>query len=436
MNPLSTACGGEGVFGGFIGELVEGLHLTADLYRCTCDRALLVDAGRLADLCRELTRGVGLTLVDEKWHTFPDFQGQPGGVTGMQLLAESHLAVHTWPERDGVTLDVYVCNFTTDNSPKAERLMAELLAAFAPGEALTNRLQRGSVDPAAPPEWVLERLNDHSSYGFRVRRRLATRRTAHQLLEVLDTPQFGKVLRLDGHFMTSEGEEFFYHECLVHPAAIAHPAPRQALVVGGGDGGAVEELLKHPSLVEVVVAELDGEVVDAARAHLGAVHRGAFDDPRVALRIGDGFAHMRETDARYDLVLFDLTDPETPAGPLYSAQAFALARRVLSPGGALVLHLGTPVFEPEQVARIADGLRAAFARVACYGLYIPLYGAYWGMAVASDTLDPRAVDAATVAARLAERGIADLAYYNPGVHGALFALPNFYAALVGEGAGG
>ncbi|MCX7673690.1 MAG: polyamine aminopropyltransferase [Thiobacillaceae bacterium] len=409
---------------------MEGLHLTADLYQCNCSRELLIDAGRLAELCRRHTLAVGLTLVDEKWFTFPEHQGEPGGVTGMLLLAESHLAVHTWPERNGVTLDVYVCNYSADNSPKAERLMAELLAAFQPGRSITNRLQRGSVDPNAPAEMVLEYLNDHSVYGYRASRRLETRRTPHQLLELFDTPQFGRLMRLDGHFMTSEGEEFFYHEALVHPAAIAHPAPRRALIIGGGDGGAAEELLKHPSIERVTIAELDAEVVAAAREHLPAVHRGALDDARVQVRIGDGFAYMRETDERYDLVLLDLTDPETPAGPLYTRASFAWVRRVLEPGGAMVLHIGTPVFEPEQVRRIAADLRASFGRVAFYGLYIPLYGAYWGLAVASDSLDPTALARAEVADRLAERRIGELRYYNADVHGALFALPNFYRDLV------
>src|SRR5690606_26654318 len=98
-------------------------------------------------------------------------------------------------------------------------------------------------------------------------------------------------------------EEFFYHEALVHPAAIAHPAPRKALILGGGDGGAAEELLKHSSIEQVVLAELDPQVVEAAREHLAAVHRGAFDDPRLQLRIGDGVAFMGSTDERFDLLL-------------------------------------------------------------------------------------------------------------------------------------
>lgn len=412
---------------------MQGLHLTADLYQCRCSHALLIEANALAELCRRHTLEVGLTLVDEKWFTFPEHESQPGGVTGMLLLAESHLAVHTWPERAGVTLDVYVCNFHCDNSDKAERLTQALVAAFAPGEAHINRVLRGSTDDAQAGETLLEELNAHSVYGYRGARRLETTRTAHQMLEVFDTPQFGRLLRLDGHFMTSVGEEFFYHEALVHPVAIAHPGPRNVLILGGGDGGAAEELLKHPSVERVVIAELDAEVPRAARQYLAEVHHGALDDPRVDLRIGDGFAYARDTADRYDLVLLDLTDPETPAGPLYTRAFLRALKRVLEPGGAITLHIGTPVFEADQVRRIAGDLHACFARVRCHGLYIPLYGAYWGLAVASDTLDPCALTRDAVAERLAQRAIADLRYYNADVHGALFALPNFYRELIGQG---
>lgn len=413
---------------------MQGLHLTADLYQCACRSPLFIDAQVIAQLCRDQTVQAGLTLVDEKWATFPDHDGHPGGVTGMLLLAESHLAIHTWPETGNVTLDVYVCNFSGDNSDKAEQLLRGVASAYMPARMETNRLQRGDINSnqSESSNMALEQLNNESVFGFRVRAR-SSQRTAHQELEVLDTPQFGCVLRLDGRFMTSEKEEFFYHEALVHPAAIAHPAPRRALILGGGDGGAAEEVLKHPGIERVVLAELDEAVVEAARTHLQAVHRGAFDNPRLTLRIGDGLDFMRRTDERFDLAFMDLTDPDTPAQSLYTREFFGLARGVLAPGGALVLHIGSPIFHPAQVQRMTADLRSVFRTVRCYGLYIPLYGAYWGMAIASDTLDPAALDAAEAGRRLEERGIGDLGYYNAQIHPALFALPNYYRDLVAEG---
>ncbi|HET9470093.1 MAG TPA: polyamine aminopropyltransferase, partial [Usitatibacter sp.] len=127
---------------------------------------------------------------------------------------------------------------------------------------------------------ILERLNDASGVYFEGTL-VERRRTPYQLLEVYETPELGRIFRLDGCNMTSERDEFFYHENLVHPAAVAHPSPRQALVIGGGDGGSSEELLKHPSIERVHMAELDPDVIEVARAQFGRVHRGAFDDPRL-----------------------------------------------------------------------------------------------------------------------------------------------------------
>ncbi|MFC4621884.1 polyamine aminopropyltransferase [Comamonas nitrativorans] len=410
---------------------MQGLHLTADLYQCSCDRALMISADAIAQLCRSQTDASGLTLVDDKWVKFPEWQGQPGGVTGAVLLAESHLAIHTWPETGNVTIDVYVCNFSDDNSAKARALMDGVVAAYAPRDAVRQQLWRGdiSTNTVGQYPWVMEQITPHAAFGFRAHDVQRTQ-TPFQTLEMMDTPSFGRVMRLDDRFMTSEGEEFFYHECMAHPAAIAHPAPRQALVIGGGDGGLAEELLKHNTLQRVVLAELDEAVIRASQAQLPRVHNGVWDDPRLQLQIGDGMAYVDATTERFDLIVLDLTDPDTPAGSLYSAEALQRMRRVLNPGGALVLHLGSPVFHPEQVQALAATLHGCFAQVACYGVYVPLYGAYWGMAVCSDTLQPTALTAQDVARRLAERGVGELQYYNDQVHGALFALPNYYRKLV------
>ena len=124
---------------------MQGLHLTGDLFHCGCSAAFLTDLNTLASLCRHAAGESGLTVAEEKFHLFPDVGGEPGGITGALLLAESHLAVHTWPERRGVTLDVYVCNFTEDNSAKAQRLYDELVMAFRPERQSVNRIQRGDL---------------------------------------------------------------------------------------------------------------------------------------------------------------------------------------------------------------------------------------------------------------------------------------------------
>lgn len=414
---------------------MQGLHLTADLYNCACSPQLLIDDKTLADLCRQHTLDAGLTIVGEEWQAFPEFEGQPGGVTGTLLLAESHLAIHTWPERGGVTLDVYVCNFMQDNSGKAQALIDGLEAAFQPGQSQRNRLWRGDADgPVNRGELITENLNADALYGFHFAERLLERQTAFQRLELLRSDTLGKTLRLDGCLMTSEADEFFYHEGLIHPAALAHPDPRRALIVGGGDGGALEELLKHRSLEHVTLVDLDGDVIQVAREHLQSIHKGAFDDPRADVRVGDGADFLARTQDRFDLIYLDLTDPETPAGPLYTPAFFASCKRALKSGGALVLHLGSPFHEAAQVGRLGADLAEVFAQVHGYGLHIPLYGSYWGLAIASDDLNPRELSAEQAQRRLEQRLAPaqqeSLQFYNAELHGALFALPTFYRRLL------
>ena len=169
------------------------------------------------------------------------------------------------------------------------------------------------------PGVLTEHLTD--DWGFFIRSARAVREVplaATRRSRSTTRAPFGRLFRLDGHFMTSEKDEFFYHENLVHLAAVTHPAPERALIIGGGDGGSAEELLKHPTIKSVTLCEIDLAVVDIARKYLHAVHRGALDDPRLTLRIGDGFAFVRETTEQFDLIVLDLTDPGGPSTPLYT----------------------------------------------------------------------------------------------------------------------
>ncbi|CAE6775908.1 spermidine synthase [Paraburkholderia haematera] len=288
-------------------------------------------------------------------------------------------------------------------------------------------------------------------YGFPNARRLARVDSPYQRIEVWETPQLGRLFTLDGRPMTSTGDEFIYHECMVHPAALAHPSPKRALVLGGGDGGAARQLLKHPGIERIVVAELDAEVVRLTREHLPEVHDGAFDDPRVELVIGDAAdyvaraAHAATEVARvaaaaaatptvasrpaadaassaeqFDLIVFDLTPPDSPAAGLYTPDFYMQLKRVMSPTAVLSLHLGSPYFHAERVAGLLDDLRDTFAIVRTMHTFIPLYGSLWMMATASDTLDPATLAVEALAERLAARRIDSLKHYDPALHAGLF----------------
>jgi spermidine synthase len=276
----------------------------------------------------------------------------------------------------------------------------------------------------------LERVADGWGTYVRISDTIARRQTEYQALEVVDTPRFGRMLLLDGIVMTSERDEFFYHENIVHPAAIAHPAPKQALVIGGGDGGSSEELLKHNTIERVVLAEIDAGVIEAAREYLQTVHRGVFDDPRLEVRIGDGKAFVESAQQRFDLIVLDLTDPVGPSAALYTREFYAACAAILGEQGVLSLHVESPVSQPQHFNRIVRTLQAVFPIVRPYLVYIPLYGTWWGMATASRSTDPLQLSGDEVQQRLATRGVAALQFYNRDTHRALFALPNFVRAAL------
>lgn len=397
---------------------MNGLHLIGDLTGCRCDPQRLLDGERFRAKCLEMVSTAGLTTMDTTFHTF-----EGGGFTGTVVLAESHLAIHTWPERQGLTLDVYVCNYSADNSGKARKLFDQLVEYFQPAEVARHEIDRGD-------HTLMESLNESTGFYVKASRQLGEWQTRYQKLSIYDTPHYGKIFRLDGYNMTSEKEEYVYHENLIHPALTAHAAPKKVLIIGGGDGGSSEEALKHPTVEQVTMVEIDGDVIEVAKQHFQAVHNGVFDNPKLRVLIEDGMKFVRDTQEKFDLVALDLNDPVGPAAALYSAEFFQQLRNVLAPGGALTLHLGSPVATPQRVAELAQRLNAIFRVVRVYTMYIPLYGSLWAMAVCSDKLDPKAFTADEIDRRIEARRLQDLRYYNGETHEGVFALPNYIRDLV------
>jgi len=284
--------------------------------------------------------------------------------------------------------------------------------------------------PVDPNEFFCEWLTSRSGAVFRFERKLEDLQTAYQHLEVYETKEYGRLFRLDGCNMTSERDEFLYHENIVHVGLLAQERPRRAFIVGGGDGGAAEEILKHPTIERVVLAELDPEVVRIARQYFQSVHRGALDDARVDIRIGDAYDEMRRTDERFDLVVMDLTDPIGPAEALYTAPFFREVERVLDPTGVLALHIGAPFFHAERFASTTAQLASVFPFVRHYFVYVPLYGASWGMAFASQRTDVAALSARDIDERLSVREIAQLQYLNGDTMRGSFALPPYVQRIL------
>lgn len=277
--------------------------------------------------------------------------------------------------------------------------------------------------------WLTEYLDCGFSYSIRSSRLLRKFHSAYQDIEIHDSDTFGRLLRLDGSFMTSERDEFFYHENLVHVAACAHEHPAQALIIGGGDGGSAEELLKHSTIEKITLVEMDEAVIEVARSYLSKVHHSAFDtaqgNPRLQVKIQDGMQYINNTAEQFDLIILDLTDPGEFSRPLYTAEFYRACASRLNAQGILSLHIASPFFQQDSMAGTLNNLKKAFNVVRPYLTAVPLYGGSWMMACASHAVDPANLASSDADARLDKRGVRGLQYYNGDIHQAAMALPNY-----------
>jgi spermidine synthase len=194
--------------------------------------------------------------------------------------------------------------------------------------------------PAYPPvplegDWYFETERLGFAQGVRVRNRLLQTTTQFQQLEIIETEAFGRALVLDRALQTSEGDEFMYHEMLVHVPLITHPAPRRVLIIGGGDGGTLRRVLEHRG-TEPTQVEIDGGVIDACKQYLPSVSAGALDDPRARVLVQDGIPFMRENAGTFDVVIVDSTDPIGPAVELFEAPFYQNVARSLADDGLMV----------------------------------------------------------------------------------------------------
>jgi spermidine synthase len=279
-------------------------------------------------------------------------------------------------------------------------------------------------------EWIDETLHPHFRFSLAVERVLFERRTDHQHLVLIENPDFGRALYLDGVLQTTERDEFIYHEMLAHVPILAHGQVRRILIVGGGDGGLLEETLKHGGIEQAVLVEIDPEVIRFSQEYLGSICGGAFADPRARVVIDDGLRFVSTCAERFDLIVVDSTDPIGPGEALFSERFYAACRRALAPGGVLVTQNGVPFVQPDELRQSIAALRGLFLDVGCYLATVPTYvGGPMAFGWACDDPGLRRKPEGDLRRRFEQAGITTR-YYRPEVHAAAFALPGYVAELI------
>jgi len=279
-----------------------------------------------------------------------------------------------------------------------------------------------------PKDWISERQTAGTILGLKVTKWLVRRKTKYQMLELALTEEYGLAFALDGCFMLTERDEFFYHEMLVHPALLSLPEPGSVLVVGGGDGGALREVLKHPSVKRAVLVEIDEEVVKAAQKHLASVHQGSFYDERAQVVISPGEEYVKRWEAEFDAIIVDSTDPVGPGRRLFEPEFFASCRRALKDEGVMALQAGTPFHHPEELTSTLLTLGKLFGAVKPYLGFVPTYPSGMWAYILTGTQRIE-FDKDLIERRYRERNL-QTRYYTPELHFAAFVLPRFVQEMV------
>ena len=288
----------------------------------------------------------------------------------------------------------------------------------------------------AEQRWISETLFDPEGLrmSYAVEKVLYEVQTKHQHLVLFEHRTFGKMLMLDGATQVTTRDEFIYHEMMTHVPILAHGRARNVLIVGGGDCGIAEEVLKHKALKSVVQVEIDASVVEFAKEHFPEFTKPVFADKRFESVIDDGMKYVGETDRRFDVIIVDSTDPQGPGAVLFTKEFYARCNRCLKKGGVLVTQNGVPFLQPGELTTTVAHFRQLFKDATCYVAAIPTYvGGHMAMGFASDNKTLCRTSEKTTAARYKKAGRFKTQYWTPAMHKAAFALAAFHPGLAGQG---
>jgi len=420
-----------------------GRHVLVELY--DCDPSSLNDVDHVEQSMVAAAQEAGATVINSTFHHF-----SPIGVSGVVVIEESHLAIHSWPEFGYAAIDVFTCGDSVDPWISYKYLEK----AFSAGHGSSMELLRGQEKLLTRKDieaikrdqkeakagqvkfkrnvWFTER-DENVAFSLRYDgQTLFKKQSDFQRVEVINTYAYGKMLTLDGLVMCTQRDEYVYHEMISHVGMLSHPNPKRVLVIGGGDGGTVRELVKHPSLEKVTMVEIDEVVIEASKKHLPSMS-SALDHEKLELIVGDGIEYLAQcAPGTFDLIIIDNSDPVGPSEGIFTQSFYSNAYQALKDDGILVGQSESPRFNAKVYAELYKMLKAIFGQnqVHCMLGYVPTYpSGMWSWSFCSKSgIHPvnDLVDAKVEAFEAQNL----LQYYNLDLHKAAFSLPNFAKTLL------
>ncbi|MBS14224.1 MAG: adenosylmethionine decarboxylase [Gemmatimonadetes bacterium] len=388
-----------------------GKHILAEIVEVSAE--ILNDPGHLERRLVEAAKTSGATVVESSFNPFV-----PHGVTGFVIIQESHLAVHTWPEHGYAALDVFTCSPSISPADIARSFadavdghVSDLREIDRGTDYAFSSTSSAGSGAASRSIWFTDR-QDNIALSLKHAGVLFSETSAYQKVEVLYSVGYGRILLLNDSVAFTERDEFVYHELITHIPATHHPNPKRILVVGGGDGGACREFLKHGSIEAISVVELDPTVTEAARDHFSNMS-ASLDDPRVTLVHGDGDAYLSSTSDTFDVIAIDCLDS---AGDAFSETFLETAKSALAPGGLLVSQIWPPTLPDDRYVSDLGRYRAVFEEVRPYLGHLPTYssGTVSFVLCGDDIGSPAELPAPS-----------SLRYVNQNILEAVFSIPTF-----------
>ncbi|GAB4386505.1 MAG: hypothetical protein Kow00121_53240 [Elainellaceae cyanobacterium] len=421
-----------------------GRHILVEFMGCSTE--VLNDVPHIEASMLEAASEAGATIISSSFHHFSPF-----GVSGVVVIQESHLAIHTWPEYRYAAVDLFTCGHSVNPWISYELLkrafQAEHGTAIELNRGQLELLERSEIDLGDLRDQATQKLvapkfsrsvwftdrNENIALSIRHKGdRVFRQKSPFQTVEIYDTFEYGKMLTVDSMVMCSENDENAYHEMITHVPILTHPQVKDVLIIGGGDGGSIREILRHPQIEKVTMVEIDEVVVKASKQFLPTLST-AFDDPKLNLIIDDGIKYVQEAaDESFDLIVIDSSDPVGPSEGLFSPNFYKQVYRCLRQGGVMTAQSESPRFNQKAFIDLNRCLKSIFGAefVHCYLAFIPTYPTgMWSFTYCSkngphplENLDrDRSTDFAQAQ---------NLQYYNTGIHQAAFCLPTFIQTML------